>query len=282
MSSLSIDGIDIHYEESGSGVPVVFSHGLLWSGRMFAAQTAALARDYRCIAYDHRGQGQSASSPVSYDIERLAEDAAQLILALGAAPCHFVGLSMGGFVGLRLALHRPELLRSLTLVDSAADREPRLNVPKYKLMTLFARRFGYGPLLPAVMKIMFGPAFLRDPSREKLRREQEAQLLALDPSRVEPALYAVTSRRAVLDELGRVRTPTMVVHGVDDAAIRLPRARSTAGAIPGARWVEIPRAGHTSTVEEPAAVTAALQSFFAATDQATAKAKDTSAPSELR
>jgi 3-oxoadipate enol-lactonase len=269
MPSLAIDGIHLHYEESGSGIPVVFSHGLLWSGRMFAAQTAELSRGYRCIAYDHRGQGQSASSPAPYDMERLAEDAAQLILALGAAPCHFVGLSMGGFVGLRLALYRPELLRSLTLVDSAADREPRLNVPKYKLMSLFVRRFGFGPLLPAIMKIMFGPAFLRDPARAEARREQEAQLLALEPQRMEAALHAVTSRRAVLDELGAIRTPTMILHGVDDAAIRLPRARRTAGGIPGAKWVEIPHAGHTSTVEEPAAVTAALQSFFAATEKAT-------------
>src|SRR6476619_7325344 len=68
-----------------------------------------------------------ARSPSPYDMEQLADDAATLIQKLNAAPCHFVGLSMGGFVGLRLALERPDLLRSLTLIESAAAAEPRLN-----------------------------------------------------------------------------------------------------------------------------------------------------------
>ena len=59
---------------------------------------------YRCVTYDHRGQGQSPASPTPYDMETLAADAAALIGALGAAPVHFVGLSMGGFVGMRLAI----------------------------------------------------------------------------------------------------------------------------------------------------------------------------------
>ena len=262
MPTLSVDGIEIFYEDVGRGTPIVFSHGLLWSGRMYAAQVAALSGRYRCIAYDHRGQGRSGTSPVSYDMDRLSEDAVALIRALDAAPCHFVGLSMGGFVGLRLALRHPELLRSLTLIESAADEEPRLNIPKYRAMSWVARWLGYGPLLPAVMKIMFGRAFLGDPARAPERHEEEAQLLALEPARVEAALHAVVSRRSLLDEVHAIRTPTQVVHGVDDRAIKLPRARRTCGAIPGCRWVEIPRAGHTSSVEEPAAVTAALERFL--------------------
>src|SRR5213078_2875597 len=111
MPKLSVNGVELHYEDSGSGPPVVFSHGLLWSGRMYAAQVATLADRHRCITYDHRGQGQSPVSPTAYDMDTLAEDAAALIEKLGALPCHFVGLSMGGFVGLRLAIRRPELLR---------------------------------------------------------------------------------------------------------------------------------------------------------------------------
>jgi pimeloyl-ACP methyl ester carboxylesterase len=263
MSTVSINGVEIYYEDTGTGgAPIFFSHGLLWSGRMFAAQVASLKGTYRCITYDHRGQGRSATSPDPYDMEQLADDAAALIQHLKAAPCHFVGLSMGGFVGLRLALRRPDLLRSLTLLESAGDGEPRLNVPKYKAMSYFARLFGYRPLLPAVMKIMFGRRFLKDPTRAIERREQEAQLLALEPARVDPALESVVRRRALLDELHQIRTPTQIVHGSDDRAIVPARARRTHRAIPGARYVEIPGAGHTSSVEDAAAVTAALQAFF--------------------
>jgi pimeloyl-ACP methyl ester carboxylesterase len=263
MATRSIHGVEIYYEDSGGdGVPIVFSHGLLWSGRMFAAQVAALRDRHRCVSYDHRGQGRSGSSPAPYDMEQVYEDAVELLEQLKLGPCHFVGLSMGGFVGMRLAIRRPELLRSLTLIDTAGDPEPFLNVPKYKAMSLFARLFGYRPLLAPVMKIMFARPFLRDAARVELRRAQEAEILSLRQPRVEAALHSVTSRRPVLNQLGRIRTPTQVVHGAEDAAIVPARARRTCDAIPGARWVEIPRAGHTSTVEEPAAVTAALSSFI--------------------
>src|SRR5450631_2933186 len=102
MPTLDVDGVELHYDERGQGPAVVFSHGLLWSGAMWDAQVASLSSGYRCIAYDHRGQGRSSTSPVPYDMERLTADAATLIEKLGAAPCHFVGLSMGGFVGARL------------------------------------------------------------------------------------------------------------------------------------------------------------------------------------
>jgi pimeloyl-ACP methyl ester carboxylesterase len=262
MPHLRIDGADLHYEDTRQGEQaIVFSHGLLWDARMYDAQVAHLRGRYRCIAYDHRGQGES-SAPGPYDMERLADDAVALIEALSAAPCHFVGLSMGGFVGLRLAARRPELLRSLVLVESAADPEPRWNVPRYRAMEWLGRHLGYGVLLGRIMKIMFGPAFLRDPSCAEARRRAEESLLALDPERTGLALDAVVRRRGVEDLLPRIRVPTLVLHGTDDAAIRPARARRTFERIPGARWEDVPGAGHTSVVERPAAVNAALDGFL--------------------
>lgn len=84
-----------------------FSHGLLMSCRMFDDQVAHFQDRYRCIVYDHRGQGQSEVTANGYDMETVYADAAALITALDAAPCHFVGLSMGGFVGMRLAAAAP-------------------------------------------------------------------------------------------------------------------------------------------------------------------------------
>jgi 3-oxoadipate enol-lactonase len=264
MPTLGVDGVELHYEERGSGPAVVFAHGLLWSGAMFDAQVAALSSRYRCIAYDHRGQGRSSTSPAPYDMERVTADGATLIEKLGAAPCHFVGLSMGGFVGMRLAARRPELLRTLTLVETAADAEPRWNVPKYRAMALIARAFGFRPLAGTVMKIMFGAAFLGDRARAAERERLRAELLALDPPRVEAALDAVIRRRPIFDELARIATPTLVLHGDADRAIVLSRAQKTAQAIAGARLVVIPRAGHTSSVEEADAVTRELRAFFEA------------------
>ena len=106
MPRMQVDGAELHYEDTGGGgPPVVFSHGLLWSGKMFRFQIEALRRAHRCVSFDFRGQGRSPIADSGYDMDTLAHDAATLIEKLGAAPCHFVGLSMGGFVGIRLALH---------------------------------------------------------------------------------------------------------------------------------------------------------------------------------
>jgi pimeloyl-ACP methyl ester carboxylesterase len=262
MPKALIRGVEIYYEECGAGVPVVFSHGLLWSGRMFAAQVEALKGRHRCVTFDHRGQGQSPRSPVPYDLDDLAADAAALIEALGAAPCHFVGLSMGGFVGLRLALGRRELLRTLTLIESAADAEPRSNVPKYRAMGVTARLMGTRPLVGSIMKIMFGATFLTDEARADQRARKERELRDNDVPGMLAALEAVIRRRPLTGELSRIATPTLVLHGADDRAITPERARDTAAAIPGARLQFIPRAGHTSTVEEPLVVNDALRQFF--------------------
>jgi pimeloyl-ACP methyl ester carboxylesterase len=171
---------------------------------------------------------------------------------------------MGGFVGMRLAARRPELLKTLTLIETAADGEPRLNIAKYRVMSLVARAVGLGPLATPTMRIMFGRTFLGDGARAGLKAKMRAELLALDVPRVEAALASVVGRRPIAPELARIRTPTLVLHGDEDRAITMARAERMARAIPGARLVVIPRAGHTSSVEEPEAVTRALGEFLEA------------------
>jgi pimeloyl-ACP methyl ester carboxylesterase len=133
MPTRVINGAELHYEERGSGPEtIVFSHGLLMSGDMFREQVEALSDRYRCVSYDHRGQARSAVTETGYDMDSLTADAAALISELGAAPCHFVGLSMGGFIGMRLAIHHRNLLRSLVLMDTSADPEPEENKGPYR------------------------------------------------------------------------------------------------------------------------------------------------------
>ena len=208
-------------------------------------------------------EGRSPIADSGYDMDTLARDAAALIEKLRAAPCHFVGLSMGGFIGMRLALRRPELLRSLTLIETAADPEPALNKPKYALMGLITRAFGTRPLLKPIMRIMFGRTFLRDPAKAGLRESLEQELLANDVRGSMLALRGVLERGGLMDELRSIRTPTLVLSGEEDVAVRPERSRRTAERIPGARFLLVPGAGHTSSLEQPETITAALRDFFA-------------------
>ena len=163
---------------------------------------------------------------------------------------------------MRIAARHPGVLRSLTLIDTAADREPPLNIPKYRAMAFAARLFGYRMLVSPIMKIMFSPAFLQDPSRRAQRRKMEDHIATLRDAGTRAALESVVSRRSVEHELSQIQIPTLVLHGQDDAAIVPHRAQSTAKRIAGAKLQMIPNAGHTSTVEEPTAINLAIHDFL--------------------
>jgi pimeloyl-ACP methyl ester carboxylesterase len=264
MPRIGVDGAEIQYEDTGgAGEPVVFAHGLLWSTKLFQFQLEALRGEYRCIAFDFRGQGKSQVTKTGYDMDTLTRDAEQIIERLGAAPCHFAGLSMGGFVGMRLAARRPELLRSLALLETAADAEPLLNRPKYAAMAALSRVLGFGPFVPQVERIMFGKSFLKDPSREAMRRDLRGQLLANDRTGTSRAVSGVIWRKSIDDLLPRIEVPTLVISGEEDVAVTPARSRRTAEAIRGARFQTVPRAGHSSSLENPEGVTDALRRFFA-------------------
>lgn len=265
MPRIEVNGAGLHVEDTGgNGAPVLFSHGLLWDTRLFAPQVAALRSQHRCIAYDHRGQGRSEVTASGYDMDTLAADAAALIEALGLAPVHFVGLSMGGFVGLRLAIERPALLRSLVLLDSSAEAEPAENLPRYRLLNLVARGFGLRPVAGRVMPILFGRSFLADPARAAERAEYRRRLLGNHRVGITRAVDGVISRAGVADRLDRIRVPTLIVVGEEDGATPPAKAEAMQRRIAGARLVRVAGAGHTSTLEQPEAVNAALAEFLAA------------------
>ncbi len=269
-----MNGIGLHVEDTGgSGPAVLFSHGLLLSTRLFDAQVEALRTRYRCIAWDHRGQGLSeVPRDRSISMDACTADAAALIETLGVAPCHFVGLSMGGFVGMRLAARRPELVRSLSLVETSADPEPAENVPRYRLLNLVARWVGPWLVADRVMKILFGRTFLEDPARAADRKRWKA-LVAGNRREIWRAVNGVIDREPVVAELSRIRAPTLVLVGEEDVATVPAKAERLASGIAGATLVRIPRAGHSSPVEEPAAVTAALERFLASVDGRAAGAR---------
>jgi 3-oxoadipate enol-lactonase len=126
MARVAVNGTELHVQDVGPrGAPaVVLAHSLFFTADMFAAQVERFSRDDRVVAYDSRGQGRSAAAPLEeLGMDRLAEDAAALVEALDLAPCHFVGNSMGGFVALRLAARRPDLLRSAAALGSSGDVE---------------------------------------------------------------------------------------------------------------------------------------------------------------
>ena len=117
------NGIEINYALDGpADAPVVtMSHSLAAHRGMWEPQMAALAGDYRVLRYDTRGHGGTQVTAGGYDFDTGADDVAALLEALGIARTHFVGLSMGGMVGMGLGLRYPGILRSLALCDTMSE-----------------------------------------------------------------------------------------------------------------------------------------------------------------
>lgn len=263
MPMLRVNGTELYYEDTGgSGPAILFSHGLLWDTSLFAPQIAVLKSRYRCVAYDLRGQGKSADSERrAIDMDTLFADAVALIEALDLKPVHVCGLSMGGFVAMRLGARRPDLVRSLLLLETSADPEPPENAPKYRLLNWIARHFGISLVVNAVMPIMFGKSALCDPARAAEREAWRRQLRSNRRS-IWRAVNGVIERPSVYHELSRIAAPTLVMVGEEDTATVPAKAERIAAAIAGAKLVRIPRAGHSATVEQPQAVTQAISGFL--------------------
>ena len=251
MASIKVNGTTLHYEDCGSGEQtIVFSHGLLWSTRLFDPQVSYFSDRFRCLSYDHRGQGRSDIPDTrSISIETLAEDAIAFIESRVQGPCHFVGLSMGGFVGMRVAARRPDLVQSLVLMATQAGPEPAQNVPKYRLLNAIARGGGLRFLSSQVMPIMFGPTFLSDDDRRAERRLWR-QRLTSNRRRVYRAVNGVLERGDFTNELSQIVAPCLVLRGEEDAAISLEAAQHMSNHIHGAMFVPIPQAGHSCSIEQ--------------------------------
>jgi 3-oxoadipate enol-lactonase len=263
MPHINVNGVRLYFEQHGTGPEaVIFAHGLLMSGRMFDQQVDTLKDRYRCITFDFRGQGQSEVTPGGYDMDTLTGDAAALIRELGCAPCHFLGLSMGGFVGMRLAIHSPELIKSLMLLETTADPEPAENVAKYRRLNFVARWFSLSLVASPVMKIMFGKKFLTDPSRAAFRSDLRLRILRNHRVGITRAVMGVITRQGVYDQLDQIKTPTLIVVGDQDVATEPAKAERIHARIRGSKLRIIPGAGHSSSIEEPEAVNAAIVEFL--------------------
>lgn len=262
MSTIRVNGVELFYKESGSGPEtIVFSHGLLMDHTMFEPQRAAFEKQYRVIAYDHRAQGQSEDIGRGYDMSTIADDAALLIRALNAAPCHFAGLSMG-FAGMRVAAHHPELIKTLTLMNTTATKEKLPNRMKYAFLAQMVKVFSPAPFTSIAVKELFGRTTRSSAEQKQMLQEWTAKLRTR-PRNIAYSLQAVMNRRAFrANEMAAIHCPTLIITGEDDTAQPPRNSASLFTGIHGARMINIPGAGHSSSLEQPEAVITAMRELL--------------------
>jgi 3-oxoadipate enol-lactonase len=240
------------------------SPSMFFDTRMFAAQAAALGDRYRVVRYDHRGQGESARDVrENLDMDTLSEDAAALIEALELGQVTFVGNSMGGFVGLRLAARRPDLIASAVLMGTSADVEEQADEMDGLVEVLHEQ--GIEPVLDGVLQFMMGDTTLTDPSRAEVLQEVTALLRTRTPEYADAAWH-IAHRLPVLDELGSITVPVVVVAGTEDHTYPPPKSQQIADGIAGSRLEMMKRTGHVHAMENPEAVIDVLERHLASLD----------------
>ncbi len=246
MPLVEIGKVAINVEEAGAGPAIVLVHGIGLRGDAWINQLPVFAEHHRVLAVDLRGFGRSSKPTAagSYALDRFAEDLIAVAEKLGIAPIHYVGSSLGGYIGQAIAIRRPELLRSLVLCHTASVssiparvREVRLRTLRKKSMVQYAHLVANQALAahirPAVHEWLCD--MIADNDRDVYAQAFMEGLEHFDVRR----------------QIGAIRIPTLVLVGELDRVIPPAAGRKTAALIPGAKLVTISGVGHVSYVEQP-------------------------------
>ncbi|EPR69045.1 alpha/beta fold hydrolase [Cyclobacterium qasimii] len=264
MAKVKVNNVEIHYDELGKGKEVLlFSHGYLMNNTMFNGQMDKFKANFRCIAFDHRGHGQSEIATNGYSLDNLTTDVICLIEELKLGSVHFVGMSTGGFVGMRLAIRRPELLKSLILMDTSAEEEEKNAKKKNYLLLWIVNHFGWYPVIGKAMSILFHKSFLLDKSNQLEVKKWRKILMSQNIKALIPFGKMIFERDSVLGKLVDIKVPTAVIVGEKDVATPPASNKRIADSIPNADYFTIPDAGHSAVIEKPEEVFKAMREFYA-------------------
>jgi 3-oxoadipate enol-lactonase len=264
MATITVNGTSINYVDEGpqDAPALLFAHSMFFDHRMFAAQAAAFAGGHRVVRYDLRGQGDSQRHPrEALDFDTQTEDARLLIEGLHLRDVTFVGNSMGGFIGLRLAARHPDLLRSLVVLGTSADVEEQAEV--MDALSVIVRQQGIAPVIDNVLSFMLGDTSLTDPSRAHVLAQARAVLASRTPEYADAAWH-IAHRPAILDELQNITVPTTIVAGTEDHTYPPPKSEQIAQHVPHAELVLMEKTGHVHALENPDAVNAVLEAHLRA------------------
>ena len=233
---------------------IVFSHGTMMDRSIFLPQFAALSRSLRVIAFDHRARTARWRGP--YSLDDLASDCLAPLDALGIERCVLGGMSMGGFMALRLALPS-QRLNGMILIDSMAS------APLSPNEGFFHSLKDTGPLSEAVAQrnsdILFG--VMPRSHRPELVEAWKAWWRELTGASVYWETASWLRREDLSSQLGEISVPTLVIHGEEDVIIPIAAGEEMADGVQNGRLVRVANAGHTSNLEDPGAVNAAISDF---------------------
>lgn len=266
------DGVRLHYEETGTGFPILFIHEFAGDHRSWEPQVRHFSRRYRCITYDARGYPSSdvPDDPEAYSQDHAVADAIAVLDAAGVEKAHVVGLSMGGFCTLHVGLRHPERAASLTVAGCGYGADPDKNAAFRAECERVAESYRTRGSRGTADWYGQGPARVqfqnKDPRGwaefDRVLAEHSdvgARLTQLGVQRLRPSLYDLRG------ELAALQVPTLIISGDEDDAcldvdIMLKRT------IPASGLAVFPKTGHTINLEEPDLFNRTVTDFLTAVE----------------
>ncbi len=251
MPDALVNGIKVNYVSAGEGDPVILVHGFTASHDMWWGQLPALVKaGYKAIAYDVRGHGDSGRPEPGFDVGTLVADLDGLMDELGIERAHVAGLSMGGIIGQRFCMDKPERCATLTAADTFPGK------PDYGTMAVFnehsrlVAEVGVAGLFEHLLEhpaLPVGPDYQVPVEFMEVYRQS---FLKNDPSSLAEFVRLFASLPDWTGELSSIKCPVLLIAGERDTPCLAPM-RKMQKALPRSELHLIPRAGHASAIEKP-------------------------------
>jgi len=256
-----INGINIAYDDAGSGPAVLLVHGYPLCRRMWRPQAEALREaGYRVIAPDLRGFGDSESGDAPFSMDRFADDMAGLLDHLGIEQAAVAGMSMGGYVLLNLLERHPRRIAAALFVVTRAGADDPAGKNKRTALADEVRRGRPQAVGEAFRGVLFAE---QTPARMPgIVAEVEGMMASADPQGLAGGLLAMRERKDYAPSLPSFRLPCLVIGAEQDRAIPPDQSEALAAGLPDSTLRLLPGGGHMVNLEQPEAFNAALVEFL--------------------
>ena len=215
MPEVTSRGTRLYYEDTGAGPVMLLSHSWFCDGRQWPQVPALVDAGYRVLNLDNRGHGRAGPHREPFSIWDMADDLIAVLDDAGVDEAIVVGLSIGGFAGIRATLRYPDRVRALVLADTSAAAQSVVGRAKFTLLGPFARTPAKRLVVWQVVHALFGPTARRD--QPELIRTWRDRFLAQDTESMLTVGHAIVGRDDVTDRLAEISVPTLVI-----VATRMP------------------------------------------------------------
>jgi aminoacrylate hydrolase len=280
MATLQVAGARIHYDKVGRGPVVLMLQGCGVVGEGWRPQVQGLSDRFTCVTIDNRGIGASETSDKALSVPQMATDALAVMDAEGIERFHLVGHSMGGLMAQQIAIEAPARVTSLSLMCTFAHGKQGARITAAMMLTGLRMMIGTRAMRRnAFMELVMPESVLRTRDRAQLAEELRS-LFGRDLAEQPPVVMRQVAAMGRFDVFGSLAglgaIPTVVISAALDRVAPPVYGRELATGIPGARFVEIPDAGHGVAIQCAALVNAMLADHL---DAAEARAAGHPAPS---